>query len=72
MPLTAVHAVAQPRLNRLIADQLDRAQVHAQHTAIYRAIADGKPQAAARAVQDHVAYLEARYARLAPQPQLIG
>jgi GntR family transcriptional repressor for pyruvate dehydrogenase complex len=64
MPLTAVHAVSQPRLNRLIADQLDRADVHAQHTAIYQAIADRKPQAAARAVQRHVAYLEARYARL--------
>ncbi len=64
MPLTAVHAVAQPRLSRLIADQLDRSEIHAQHTAIYRAIADGKPDAAARAVQDHVAYLEARYARL--------
>jgi GntR family transcriptional repressor for pyruvate dehydrogenase complex len=65
MPLTAVHAVSQPRLNRAIADQLDRADVHAQHTAIYRAIADRKPQAAVRAVQRHVAYLEARYARLA-------
>jgi GntR family transcriptional repressor for pyruvate dehydrogenase complex len=64
MPLTAVHAVSQPRLNRLIADQLDRAEVHAQHTAIYQAIADGKPQAAARAVRRHVAYLEVRYARL--------
>ncbi|MGE5291979.1 MAG: FadR/GntR family transcriptional regulator [Micromonosporaceae bacterium] len=64
MPLTAVHAVAQPRLNRLIAGQLDRAQVHAQHSAIYQAIADRKPQAAARAVQRHVAYLEERYARL--------
>lgn len=72
MPLTAVHEVAQPRLNRLIADQLDRAQVHAQHTAIYRAIADSKPQAAARAVQHHVAYLEARYARLTPESRLIS
>lgn len=64
MPLTAVHAVAQPRLNRLIADQLDRTEIHAQHMVIYQAIADGKPDAAARAVQKHVAYLEARYARL--------
>lgn len=64
MPLTAVHAVAQPRLNRLIAGQLDRSEIHAQHTAIYRAIADSEPDAAARAVQDHVSYLEARYARL--------
>ena len=68
MPLTAVHAVAQPRLNRLIADQLDRAKVHAQHTAIYQAIADRKPQAAARAVKDHVAYLEVRYARVGVGP----
>jgi GntR family transcriptional regulator, transcriptional repressor for pyruvate dehydrogenase complex len=72
MPLAAVHAVSQPRLNRLIADQLDRAEVHAQHSAIYRAIADRKPQAAALAVQHHVAYLEVRYARLAPESQLIG
>ena len=64
MPLTAVHAVSQPRLNRLIADHLDRAEVHAQHIAIYQAIADRKPQAAARAVQRHVAYLEVMYARL--------
>ena len=72
MPLIAVHAVAQPRLNRLIADQLDRAEVNAQHSVIYRAIADRKPQAAARAIQRHVAYLEARYARLTPRPdQLI-
>jgi GntR family transcriptional repressor for pyruvate dehydrogenase complex len=72
MPLTAVHAVAQPRLNRLIADQLDRAQVHAQHVAIYQAIADRKPQAAARAVQAHVAYLEVRYARITPGSRLIS
>jgi GntR family transcriptional regulator, transcriptional repressor for pyruvate dehydrogenase complex len=72
MPLTAVHAVAQPRLNKLIAEQLDRATVHAQHTAIYQAIAGRKPQAAARAVQDHVAYLEVRYARLAPASRLIS
>lgn len=64
MPLTAVHAVAQPRLNRLIADQIDRAAIHAQHTSIYQAIADAQPDAAARAVQAHVAYLEACYARL--------
>lgn len=72
MPLTAVHAVSQPRFNRLIADQLDRAEVHAQHSAIYQAIVDRKPQAAARAVQHHVAYLEVRYARLAPESRLIG
>jgi FCD domain len=72
MPLTAVHAVSQPRLNRLIADQLDRAEVHAQHSAIYRAIVDRKPQAAALAVRRHVAYLEVRYARLAPESRLIG
>ncbi len=64
MPLTAVHAVAQPRLNRLVADQLDRSEILTQHLAIYQAIADGKPDTAARAVQEHVAYLEARYARL--------
>jgi DNA-binding FadR family transcriptional regulator len=72
MPLAAVHAVSQPRLNRLIADQLDRAEVDAQHAAIYRAIADRKPRAAALAVQRHVSYLEVRYARLAPQARLIG
>lgn len=72
MPLTAVHAVAQPRLNRLIAGQLDRSEVHAQHTAIYRAIADHKPQAAARAVQRHVAYLEERYARLTAASQFVS
>lgn len=64
LPLTAVHAVSQPRLNRLIADQLDRAEVLAQHTAIYQAIADKDPDAAAGAVRKHVAYLEVRYARL--------
>jgi len=46
--------------------------VHAQHTAIYRAIADRKPRAAARAVQDHVAYLEVRYARISPESRLIS
>lgn len=72
MPLAAVHAVSQPRFNRLIADQLDRAEVYAQHCAIYRAISDRKPQAAALAVQRHVAYLEVRYARLASESRLIS
>lgn len=67
LPLTAVHAVSQPRLNRLIADQLDRAEVLAQHTAIYQAIADRDPEAAASAVKRHVAYLEVRYARAGQQ-----
>lgn len=64
MPLTAVHAVAQPRLNRLVADRLDRSAVHAQHSDMYAAIADRDPEAAADAVRRHVAYLAARYARL--------
>lgn len=64
MPLTAVHAVAQPRLNRLVADRLDRSAVYAQHTGMYAAIADRDPGAAADAVQRHVAYLETCYARL--------
>lgn len=68
MPLTAVHAVAQPRLNALIADQLDRAAIVVQHTAIYEAIASGEPEAAVRAVQAHVAYLRPLYARLPGRP----
>lgn len=63
LPLTAVHRVSQPRLNRLIADQLDRIDVLAQHRRIYQAIADGEPDRAAAAVRDHVAYLEDRYRR---------
>lgn len=69
MPLTAVHSVSQPRLNRLVADQLDRSEILSQHLAIYQAIADREPDAAARAVHVHVAYLEARYARLTGMPR---
>jgi GntR family transcriptional regulator, transcriptional repressor for pyruvate dehydrogenase complex len=65
MPLVAVHAVSQPRLNELIADQLDRAEVTRQHRAIYEAIASGSAEAAGDAVQRHVAYLEALYVRVA-------
>lgn len=65
MPLVAVHAVSQPRLNELIADQLDRAEVTRQHRAIYEAIATASAEAAADAVQRHVAYLEELYVRVA-------
>lgn len=41
MPLTAVHSVSQPRLNRLVADQPDRSEILNHHLAIYQAIATG-------------------------------
>lgn len=68
LPLTAVHAVAQPRLNRLIADRLDRTAVLNQHRHIYQAIADGDPDRAAAAVLEHVTYLEERYSEMGHLP----
>lgn len=65
LPLVAVHAVSQPRLNDLIADRLDRGEVQRQHLAIYRAIAEGSPEAAAEAVRRHVAHLEEHYVDVA-------
>lgn len=65
LPLVAVHAVSQPRLNDLIADRLDRDEVLRQHRAIYQAIAGGSPEAAADAVRRHVAHLEEHYVEVA-------
>jgi DNA-binding FadR family transcriptional regulator len=63
-PLAALHRVAQPRLNQTIRSLLDRAQVNAQHHAIYTAIRERDPDSARAAVDAHVDYLEALYRKI--------
>jgi GntR family transcriptional repressor for pyruvate dehydrogenase complex len=69
MPLAAMHAVVQPRLNRLIYPYLDRSTVVAQHRAIFEAIRDRDPDRAEAMVLRHLEYLRTLYDRL---PELRG
>lgn len=62
-PLAALHRVAQPNLNQAILPLLDRAQINAQHRAIYDAIRAKDSVGARAAVDAHVDYLEALYQR---------
>ncbi len=63
VPLAALHAVVQPRLNQSVLPLLDRTQVNSQHHAIYLAIRARQADAAAAAVHRHVTYLERLYRR---------
>lgn len=56
LPMTAIHLV-RPRTNKVLRSH-DRARVLAQHRALYRAIADGDPDVAQQALENHVSYLE--------------
>lgn len=60
-PLAALHRVAQPNLNQTIQPLLERAQVNAQHRAIYDAIRASDSAGARAAVDAHVDYLEGLY-----------
>lgn len=64
LPLAAMHAVVQPRLNRLIYPLLDAEAVIAQHRAIYEAIRDRDPDRAERMVLRHLDYLRDLYSQL--------
>lgn len=64
LPLASMHAVVQPRLNRLIFPLLDRRTIEGQHRAIFEAIRDQAPERAEQAVRRHLDHLGALYSRL--------
>jgi GntR family transcriptional repressor for pyruvate dehydrogenase complex len=64
VPLFALHAIVQPRLNRAISPLIDRADIDAQHWAIFAAIREGDAEAAAAAVEAHIDHLEDLYRRV--------
>ena len=63
VPLSALHAIVQPRLNQAIKPLIDRDEINAQHGAIHRAIADRDGEGAAAAVDAHIDHLERLYRR---------
>jgi GntR family transcriptional regulator, transcriptional repressor for pyruvate dehydrogenase complex len=63
VPLSALHAIVQPRLNQAIKPLIDRDKINAQHAAIHRAIADRDGEGAAAAVEGHIDHLERLYRR---------
>jgi DNA-binding FadR family transcriptional regulator len=63
LPLAALHAIVQPRLNEAILPLLCRAEVDEQHRRIYAAIRDGADDAAVVGVDHHLDYLEGLYAQ---------
>jgi len=64
VPLAALHATVQPRLNRAIKALIVRDSINRQHAAIFEAIRDRDPTAAAAAVDDHIDKLEQMYRRV--------
>jgi GntR family transcriptional regulator, transcriptional repressor for pyruvate dehydrogenase complex len=64
VPLFALHAIVQPRLNRAISTLVVRADIDAQHGAIFAAIRDRDAAAAAAAVDAHIDHLAALYRRV--------
>ena len=63
VPLFALHAIVQPRLNEEILPLLRRAEINAEHGAIHAAIRDKDPDAATVAVDRHLDRLERLYRR---------
>jgi DNA-binding FadR family transcriptional regulator len=63
VPLSALHAIVQPRLNEAIEPLLDRDAINAEHGAIHAAIADRDGDGAAAAVDRHLDHLERLYRR---------
>jgi GntR family transcriptional regulator, transcriptional repressor for pyruvate dehydrogenase complex len=61
VPLSALHAIVQPRLNGAIEPLLDRDEINAQHTAIVAGIRDGDAEQASAAVDAHLDHLEKLY-----------
>jgi GntR family transcriptional regulator, transcriptional repressor for pyruvate dehydrogenase complex len=64
VPLFALHAIVQPRLNVAIEPLLDRAEINAEHTAILAGIRGADAGAAAAAVDHHLDHLEDLYRRV--------
>lgn len=61
VPLSALHATVQPRLNRAVRPLIVREEIDAQHVAIFTAIRDRDGEAAAAAVGRHIDHLEDMY-----------
>ena len=61
VPLSALHAIVQPRLNEAIRPLIDRDAIDAEHGAIHDAIRDRDAEAAAAAVDRHIDTLERLY-----------
>jgi GntR family transcriptional regulator, transcriptional repressor for pyruvate dehydrogenase complex len=64
VPLFALHAIVQPRLNRAISALVVRAEIDAEHGAIVAAIRDRDAAAASAAVDAHIDHLEDLYRRV--------
>ena len=64
VPLAALHATVQPRLNMTIRALIAREEINRQHTAIFAAIRERDPDAAAAAVDGHIDTLETLYRRV--------
>jgi GntR family transcriptional regulator, transcriptional repressor for pyruvate dehydrogenase complex len=63
VPLFALHAIVQPRLNQEILPLLRRSEINAEHAAIHEAIRDRDPDRANAAVDRHLDRLERLYRR---------
>jgi len=61
VPLAALHATVQPRLNLAIKDLIVRDEINRQHVAIFEAIRGGDLAAAGAAVDGHIDHLEGLY-----------
>jgi GntR family transcriptional repressor for pyruvate dehydrogenase complex len=61
VPLSALHAIVQPRLNGAIEPLLDRDAINAEHGAILAGIRDRDADGAAAAVDRHLDHLERLY-----------
>jgi GntR family transcriptional regulator, transcriptional repressor for pyruvate dehydrogenase complex len=64
VPLYALHAIVQPRLNEAIRPLIVRDEIDAEHTAIRDAICDRDAAAATVAVERHIDTLESLYRRI--------
>jgi GntR family transcriptional repressor for pyruvate dehydrogenase complex len=61
VPLAALHAVVQPRLNQTIMPLLRRSEINAEHQAIHNAIRGRDIDGAGAAVERHLDHLERLY-----------
>jgi GntR family transcriptional regulator, transcriptional repressor for pyruvate dehydrogenase complex len=61
VPLAALHAIVQPRLNDTIMPLLDRSEINTEHDAIYEAIRGRDGEGATAAVDRHLDHLEGLY-----------
>jgi GntR family transcriptional repressor for pyruvate dehydrogenase complex len=64
VPLSALHAIVQPRLNEAIRPLIVRTDIDAEHRAIFAGIRDRDATAAMTAVDRHIDTLERLYRRI--------